>query len=379
MKGLLAWIIFALASLTCLFWIGFGVRDDLREDDVFHDIIQERIDLANNPGEELHVGVVGDWARHESILKGVSVAAEDINEDGGILGRKIVLDSQDDKGTVDGALGVAQVFATNPEIAFVLGHTQLNLNAAVAQNYEFYGLLCLSPNIAGGSSGDNFSRHFENGTPPYQIGGAILNLAKEKKWTRIGLLYEKSDHALRQARRFESMANKHGIQMPLSFAYEGRGSGVAMHMERWKRELGLDAIVLAVDDSDVIPLISACRVLEIDCPIIVLGERPAVTSSQAEEMLGAMYFLEPYHGDAAFHDFSKRFRDKFTDAPNADALLGYDSLLILAGAIRKADSFVPDAVAAALKDSPIEDSLSGSLRFDQKGSAIKRPPHFISY
>ncbi len=64
--------------------------------------------------------------------------------------------------------------------------------------------------------------------------------------------------------------------------------------------------------------------------------------------------------------------------PPADALLGYDSLYLLAQAIKKANSFVPARVAAVLKDSPVDDSLSGTVGFDPQGTAIKHPPRFIS-
>jgi len=380
MKGLLAWIIFGLAALTCLFWIGFGVRDDLREDDVFHDIIQERIALAESSGTEVHIGVAGDWKHQDAILQGIELAAEEINADGGILGRKVVLAVEDDLGTVNGALTTAQSLASRPEIAFVIGHTRLGLNAAVAQNYEFYGLLCMTPNTVDTHSTESrFSLLFENGMPPQQISGAILNLAKEKQWTRLGLLYAKSDNAMRQARRFESMSNKHEIQIPLSFSYQGRGSGIAKHMEHWKRELDLDAVVLTVDEADITPLVSACRVIGIECPFVVVGEPPATMKAAKSEELGTIYFLESVIKTPAQTDLAKRLRDRFGHALSVDVLLGYDSLHILNQAIVKADSFVPDHVAKALRDAPIGNSISGTLRFDRHGTAIKRPPSFHRY
>ena len=338
MKGLLAWIIFGLAALTCLFWIGCGMRDDLREDDVFRNIIQERINLAQSSGDEVHIGVAGDWKHQNDILQGIELAAEEINADGGILGRKVVLTVEDDQGTVNGALTVAQSLASRPEITFVIGHTRLGLNAAVAQNYEFYGILCITPNtVDTHSTESHFSLLFENGMPPQQISGAILNIAKENKWTRLGLIYAKSDNAMSQARRFESMANKQEIKIPLSFAYQGRGSGIAQHMEHWKRELDLDAVVLTVDDADEIPLISACGVIGIECPFIVTGEPPATLKPTASEELGTMYFIEPVIYTTMTKEVNGRFQNLFGQTPPINALLGYDSLHILDQAIRKAD------------------------------------------
>ena len=365
--------------MVCLLWIGFGVRDDLREDDVFQDLVQERVNLAKASRKEVHIGVVGDWDHHGAILQGVEVAAEAINAQGGILGRTIVLDTKDDQGTIEGALGVAQTFASSPEMPFVIGHTEEGLNAAVAQNYEFYGLLRISPNTSDGSASRNaFSLLFENGPPPQQTGEAILALAKEKGWTRLGLLYAKNDHAMRQARRFESMANKHGVQVPLSYGYKGYGTGISMEMGRWNRELDLEAMVLAVHETDIVDLVSGSRGFDIGCPFIVVGERPAALTPQKAEELGEMHFIEPTPKGAAYRNFSTRFQDRFHHLPSTDALLGYDALSLLAKGIIKAKSFVPATVAAVLKDSPVEGSLSGTIRFDAQGTAVKHPPRFIS-
>jgi branched-chain amino acid transport system substrate-binding protein len=377
MKGLLAWIVFAFAAACCLLWIGFGVRDDLREDDVFHNVIKERVDLAGESGGEIYVGVAGDWKEHGDVLHGVELAADEINGDGGILGRKVVLVPHDDHGTVEGALAVAQEFASRPEIPFVIGHTHLPLNGAVAQNYEFYGVLVMSPNTSGlGATANAFSLIFEDGMPPAQTSGAILALARDKGWKRVGLIYAKSDHATRQAREFESMANQHGIQVVLSFGYEGRGSGVAQHMARWKRELDLDAMVLTVHEENVIPLISACRVIGLDCPFVVTGERP--DGIARAEGLGNVYFLEPVRNGQGYERFAARFKAKFGHAPTSDGALGYDALRLYADAVREAETFVPAEVADAL-EGDVTESLSGTLLFDGHGSAVKRAPLFRPY
>jgi len=377
MRGLGAWIVFGLAVTVCLLWIGFGVRDDLREDHVFHRVIQERIDLAEDPGKEVHIGLAGDWDEHCDVLRGAELAAELINEQGGILGSKLAIEPRDDHGTVEGALEVAQSFASRPEIPFVIGHTRLPLLAAVAQNYEFYGVLVLAPITSGmGSTVNAFSLLFENGMPAPQTGRAALELARRKGWKRLGLIYSESDHGRRQAREFESMANQQGIRVALSFGYEGRGSGVSYHMERWKRELDLDAMVVAVRDRDELPLVSACRAVGIDCPFAILSERPVSFTPDNRHMLGQLYFLERQE-PPGYEAFASRYRARFQAEPSTEAAYGYDALHQLAAAATRAGTFLPADVAKALS-AGVADSLSGTLRFDEHGSAVKGAPRFIA-
>ena len=378
MKGLTAWIVFGLAVAVCLLWIGYGVRDDLREDHVFHRVIDERIDLAGDPGGEVRIGLAGDWKEHCDVLRGAELAVEKLNQGSGILGRKVVIEQLDDHGTEEGALEVAQEFASRPEIPFVIGHTRLPLLAAVAQNYEFYGVLVLAPITSGmGSSVNAFSLLFENGLAADQTSRAVLDLAARKGWKRLGLIYSKSDHGRRQAREFESLANRRGIRVALSFGFEGRGSGVSYHMERWKRELALDAMILAVPDKDELSLISGCRAIGIDCPFVVLGERPGNINPGNREMLGQLYFLDRPE-PPGYADFARDYAARFKDAPSTEAVYGYDAVRLLAGAAEEAGSFVPEDVARALHGG-VKDSLSGTVRFDGHGSAIKAAPRLVAY
>lgn len=374
MKEYLAWIIFTFAAVSCLFWIGFGVRDDLREDDVFHNIVEERLELAKAPGDTIIIGMAGDFTTHKSLLLGAQLAAQEINANGGILGKKVTLEVGDDQGTIEDSLTVAQKFASNPKIGFVIGHTNLGLSNGVAQNYEFYGVLRLSPNTSD-STKTGFSLLFENGIKPRQIGESVLSIAAKNNWHKLGIIYSKNKQAMQQARQFESMANKQNINVPLAFAFEGRGSGISTHMVKWKRELALDAMVLSIDQADIPAIISACRAVGINCPFILLEGQTRLSPDRKDDF-GTVYSMTPPRTDAAYIRLAVHFQKTFNLPLTMDAILGFDALHILAQAITKADSFVPSEVAETLKNSPLKNSISGTTQFDAHGAAIRNPPKF---
>lgn len=380
MKNWLAWIIFALASVTCLVWIGFGVRDDMRESSVFHNIIAERLDIAES-SNEVHVGVVGNWKEYNDLLRGIKMAAQDINEKGGILGRKIVLEIKDDEGTVDKALAVAQELSTKPEVAFVIGHTSPALNAAVAQNYEFYQVLHLAPiSSSEHQSQTPFTMAFENGMPPSQPSKAVIRLAKKEGWSRLGLIYLKGQTTEHRARRFESLANQADISVPISYAYEGPGTGITFHMERWKREVDVDAIIIAVDFKTTIPLIQAARDVGLEMPIVNFGPAPPPKHSEVFAPLAPLYFFS--------HDASsapppapglQQYEKTEGHRPRIELMLGYDSLSVLAQTITRIDSFIPAVIAQALRGHKVEYSYTDTVRFDEHGTAEKTPISFARH
>ncbi|MDD3311174.1 ABC transporter substrate-binding protein [Pseudodesulfovibrio sp.] len=377
MRGLAAWIVFGLSALACLVWIGGGVRDELREDHVFHHVLEDRLALAAASGGELRIGVAGDFSAHPDILRGAELAAARLNAEGGVLGRKVVLALRDDHGAGEGALEAAQAFALDPAIPFVVGHTSLRLLAGVAQNYAFYGVLALSPNTAGtGYSTGAFPLVFGNAMDPADVGRAALDLALRKGWKRVGLIYGAGDQGARRAREFESLADKRGLRVALSFGFEGRGSGVARHMARWRRELDLDAVFLGVGRADELPLVAACRAVGMGCPFVFLGERPEIAPA-SRPLYGVLYCPEqdPSEGYAAF---AGEYEARFRRPPGRDALLGCDAVLLLGRAASRAGTCVPAKVADALRKG-VPGSLSGTLRFDARGCAVKRPPRFVEF
>lgn len=268
------WILFAVAAFTCIVWIGTGVRDDMREDVVYRDTIVRRMEIARH-SDEVHVGVAGDWKRFRNILQGVRLAADDINEAGGILGRKIVLEVEDDNGTEEGALNVAQKLSNRPEVAFVVGHTSEPMNEVTTANYEFYQMFHISPNTASEhASQQHHSLAFENGMPPDEVGTFVLELAQRKGWRRLGIIYDQEEATTHRARRFEALAEKTGIEISFSFGFTQSQTDIKADMARWKREEDVDAYLFAVSREQMPPFVRAARAIGINEPIVIFGPAP---------------------------------------------------------------------------------------------------------
>ncbi|WP_419786989.1 ABC transporter substrate-binding protein [Pseudodesulfovibrio sp.] len=376
MKGLTAWIVFGFAAFVCLFWVSVGVRDDLREDDVFNRVLEERLDMASGSAKELYIGVAGDWATHPEILKGAQLAATWVNEKGGVLGRKVVLVPRDDRGSEKGALEAAQSFASDPRIPFVVGHTSVPTLAEVAQNYAFYGVLALSPNTPGMAYTDNtFPLIFGNALDSAMVSRSALDMVRSKGWKRVGLVYAEGFRGARLAREFESQAEWRGLRVVLSYGY-GKKGDVAKHMDQWRRELGLDAMVLAVGRNKVLPLVSACRAVGLDCPFVIIGDFPHIAEAK-RKFYGTLYYGKEER-PAGYKVFVDRYRAEFNQAPGVDALFGCDAVRLLAGAAGRAGTCEPEKVAAALHE-PAPESLTGTVRFNAHGGAVKPPPQFVRF
>jgi branched-chain amino acid transport system substrate-binding protein len=377
MKGLSAWIVFGLCAAACLYWIGSGVRDDLHERAVFKGVALEREELAReaaeNPGGEVPVGLAGDWARHGRVLAGAELAADELNGSGGLLGRKVRLVPKDDHGTVDQALAVAQDFCNEPAIPFVLGHTDPRINRFVAQNYEFYGVLLFSPCATlGGDVRPDLQ--FTEALSADQLGEALLDLAGERGWGRIGLVYTKSPHHQRQATRFESLAGARGVAVPLSFSHTRTDQSLTEEMRRWKRELDLDAMILSVDEDEAPAIIRTARAEGIGFPVVCTEtldtSGPGALSPQEPAARG-VWVLAPYtrRDPARAAQADPRLED-------ARFAQGYEALMLLAQAAKDAATLEPREVARALADLQADGFPAGTVSFTRDGDAVKLEPRF---
>src|SRR5690349_1874951 len=76
--------------------------------------------------DEVHIGVIaplsGPAASYgQDIENGIKLAADEINQQGGIAGRKLVLDDGDDRGSPKDAANVAQKFVSDNRVLAMIG------------------------------------------------------------------------------------------------------------------------------------------------------------------------------------------------------------------------------------------------------------------
>jgi branched-chain amino acid transport system substrate-binding protein len=103
------------------------------------------------------------------------------------------------------------------------------------------------------------------------------------------------------------------------------------------------------------------------------------TSSRSARTRRRQLFLHPLLGGFTPHeaaDFVAAYRKKFNGkTPDAMAMLGYDSVMILADAIQKTGSAEPAKIRDALAATKDFDGVSGKITIDAKRDASKRHGH----
>ena len=73
---------------------------------------------------------------------------------------------------------------------------------------------------------------------------------------------------------------------------------------------------------------------------------------------------------SALKNFIKKYTDTYNEAPQSFSALGYDSVYLMAEAMKNADSTDSKAVVEALKNISY-DGVTGSFKFDENRNPIK--------
>jgi len=379
MKKTIFWFLLLITCIAAVWWLTDVLITSKKEYSQFRGAAHTR-ELYAQKGGAVGLAAAGDWSTYPFLLNGIELAVEEINESGGLLGRAIKLMPVNDKGSLAGALEATQQICEQPETLFVVGHTGARMTQAVVQNYEFYGLLMISPLSANlTQSQKNFQFIFSNSTRLEMIAGRFIELARENHWSKIGLTFNSSDINTRQAHYFESILMSCNMKTPqlLGVSPEQGSEYLKTQIENQLKNYQIDCLIVVAGIQESLEIIRIYRASGFTQPI-VLKQRPQNHICTANQnLLTNVYWPSHTNPEASgYNEFSQAYFKKFGIFADTSAISGYDTVMILAEAVKKSQSLEAVKIAKTLKLFQPDHSLTGTLGFDENGNAVKAPFSF---
>ena len=375
MKKTIFWFLLLTVCTTSVWWLADILIMSKNEYDQFRGAAHSR-QLYAQKGNIVGIAAAGDWATYPSLLNGINLAVEEINKTGGLLGRSIKLIPVDDKGSLEGAFETTQQICDQAGTLFVIGHSDARLTQAVVQNYEFYGILMISPLSANlTQSQKNFQFIFSNSTRIEMIAEKLLALAKKNHWSKIGITYDASNINTRQAHYFESILMSGNIKIPrLSGVHPDQGPEYleTLIKNTQSESIQIDSLVIVAGTQDSLNIIRGYRASGFNQPI-VLGQEPEnnILTTNKKLLTNVYWPLQINTEASGYYQFCKSYLERFGTFSDITAVSGYDTLMVLANAVKKAQSLEAVVVAETMKSFRPDHSLTGTIGFDSNGNAIK--------
>lgn len=331
---------------------------------------------------DILIGAAAPWAAKQDLLwEGISMAVDEINQNGGLLnGRKIKVIQGDDKGDLTTGQLVAQSFADDENVVAVLGHSASYISIPVSIIYQYYGIVMISPvstNVKLTSQG--YPKIFRNIPSDRIFGEKIAQFCRDHGFSNILIYNIDDDYGRGIGNAFEISALANGLSILDRSSYDELSSARDFRedIKSWKDNYRFDAIFLAGVVPQAAEFIVEARKMGVNVPII---GSDAMDSPLLLEIAGQaaenVYVGSVFHPDVdypAMKTFLESFRKRFGKEPDIDATQGYEAMMALAQGIRSAGTTVPADIARAMHAQKSFKGLTGEFAFDQHGDVTGKP------
>ena len=337
---------------------------------------------AKASGDSITIGTVttnsGTAAAYgEAEVKGFELAVSEINAKGGINGKKVKLESMDDKGDATEASNAYNKLAGDNNVLAVAGPTISATTAAVAPLADQSKLVTIAPAATSDSieTGNYLFRTCFKDS--YQGEVAARFAAENLKVKKVAVLYGTGDpYSSGVGEAFAKAAEKLGLEVvdkeSSSSADDTEYSAQLQKIQASGAELLYAPYYYSVAGPYIIP---QARSVGFEGYVMGPDGYDGLKLTGDKSQYNKTYYTTHYSADdntnSKVQDFIKSYKSKNNAEPNTFAALGYDTIYMIKQAIEKAGKNatredVRNAVAGMTFD-----GVTGKFTMDKSGSPTK--------
>ena len=313
----------------------------------------------------------------QSALGGARLAAAEINRDGGLLGRRLVVKAMDDRSDSGTALTVVhrigEAVEQGERIAGVIGHMDGEPTSSALPHYDEMGLVLISP-AAGmrALTHRGFSSFFRvNANDGVQAELSARFLVEEMDADRIAVVNVATAYGNSLAELLAGSLRALGATTAIVVEVaEGQKdfSDAALRIG----EAGADAVYFAGSAMEAHFLYTSLQAAKLGQP--VLASDGAFLASVIESEAGTsegLYVsaLAPSPEETAEAEWIEAYREVVHRDPGPFSINGYLAMRVLAAGVRAANSFEGHAIGQAVRESGAETRF-GPIRFSANGDRV---------
>ena len=337
---------------------------------------------AKASGDSITIGTVttnsGTAAAYgEAEVKGFELAVSEINAKGGINGKKVKLESMDDKGDATEASNAFNKLAGDNSVLGVVGPTISSTTAAVAPLADQSKLPAIAPAATSDSietGGYMFRTCFKDS---YQGEIAAKFAAETLKVKKVAVLYGTGDpYSSGVGKAFAAAAKKAGLDVVAeensSSADDTEYSSQLQKIQAAGAEFLYAPYYYSVAGPYIIP---QARSVGFEGYVMGPDGYDGLKLTGDKSQYNKTYYTTHYSADdntnTKVQDFIKSYKSKNNAEPNTFAALGYDTIYMIKQAIEKAgENATREDVRNAVAGMTF-DGVTGKFTMDKSGSPTK--------
>jgi len=314
----------------------------------------------------------GEGIKNAALLKG-----EEINAAGGIHGKKVVIDLEDDLCDPREAATIATKLANDPSVSIVIGHLCSSSSLAALPIYKSARLPAISAASTNVSLGKMSPYYFRDVYKDDFQGFFLAKYIKEARgFKKVAIFYEMNDYSMGLMLAFEEKAKKLGIRIIEKEAYTADTTDFKPQLTKFKM-MKPDAIFIPGYAPQGTLIVSQAKGLGIKNVAFFgadgLDDDLMVNNPDAEGLFVTTPFLPDKAGPKAA-GFIKAYREKYGKDPNWFAANTYDAVGMAMAAIEAVGmdrDKIRDYLAAINSKEKAYEGVTGSTYFDENGDCLK--------
>lgn len=331
-------------------------------------------------GSEISIGefasLTGQTASFgQSSHNGTLLAIEEINANGGVLGKKIRLTTEDDQSKAGEAVTVVRKLISREKIVALLGEvsSSKSLEAApICQQEKIPMISPASTNPKVTEVGDYIFRVCF--IDPFQ-GKVLAKYAIKKGWKRVAILTDvKQDYSVGLSQFFGETFRQNGGEIAVEQSYSSSDKDFKAQLTAIKASQP-DAILASGYYTEAGLIARQARELEVKVPIMGGDgwDSPSLVEVAGSAIEGCFFSNHFSVEDPSpkIQEFLKKYSQRFNVSPDAMSALGYDSAMILADAIKRAGTTDGPALRNAIAATQDFNGVTGLISLNQERNADK--------
>jgi branched-chain amino acid transport system substrate-binding protein len=324
---------------------------------------------ASTTGKEATFGLSTD--------NGVKLAVKEINAAGGLKGKKIELITYDDKGESKEAGTAVTRLITNDKVTAVLGEVASSLSLAGGAVCQQYGVPMISPSSTNPRVTAGRDMVFRVCFTDDQQGYALAKFARENlKLTKAAILYDQTQAYSKGLRDyFDKDFKEMGGTIVAEQTYSGGDQDFSAQLTTIKAK-NPEIVFVPGYYTDGGNIALQARKLGLNCPLLGGdGWDSEQLGAIGKDAIEGSYYSNhsaPDQPNSNIGEFINKYKSEYSgQTPDALTGLGYDAMMVLFDAMKRAKSLEGKDLAKAISETKDFKGVTGTITIDKNRNAAK--------
>lgn len=301
--------------------------------------------------------------------RGIDMAMTEQNAKGGLLGKQIAVDFQDDRNDKREAVSIMTKFTTVDTVPVVFGSAGSGVSLAIAPLANRYKVILISPISSSSQLSTEGGEFFFRTVPTDDVQAEVLS-----KWVfdsgarRVAVVYTNNSWGQPLAEGFQKKFEAFGGQVINNEGVLENTADFRTIIAKLKRMENLDAVISPTYPKEGGVFVRQVKELGLSVPLYG-GDNwgsPEFRNVAGDAAEGVFYTAPSESTSPAFSAFAEQYKGKYGEEPDVFGAYAYDAAMAIFKAVETAGTTDPTKVREALLKESFQ-GVSGEIAFRPNG------------